>query len=94
MIGLSFLGYPNNGFSIAALNDLDIEIGLPDRLPTFKENLDSFKTLWMNLDHNLELFYENIETHHKNQEYCCMDCRAPFATVCSELYTKFEPDPS
>ena len=84
---------PNNGFSIAALNDLDIEIGLPDRLPTFKENLDLFKTLWMNLDHNLELFYENIETHHKNQEYCCMGCHAPFATVCSELYTKFERDP-
>ena len=84
---------PNNGFSIAALNDLEIEIGLPDKLPTFKENLDLFKTLWMNLDHNLELLYENIETHHKNQEYCCMDCHATFATVCSELYTKFERDP-
>ena len=85
---------PYNGFSIAALKDLEIEIGLPDRLPTFKENLDIFKTFWMSLDHNLELLYENIQTHHKNQEYCCLDCHFPFATVCSELYTKFEPDPS
>ena len=83
-----------NGFSITAPKDLEIEIGLPDRLPTFKENLDIFKTFWMSLDHNLELLYENIETHHKNQEYCCLDCHFPFATVCSELYTKFEPDPS
>ena len=85
---------PNNGVSIAALKDLEFDISLPDRLPTFKENLDLFKTLWMCLDHRLELFYENIETHHKNQEYCCLDCHFPFATVCSELYTKFEPDPS
>ena len=85
---------PNNGFSIAVLKDLETEIGLPDRLPTFRENLDVFKTFWMSLDHNLELLYENIETHYKNQEYCCLDCHFPFATVCSELYTKFEPDPS
>ena len=85
---------PNNGFSIAALKDLEFDIGLPDRLPTFRENLDLFKTLWMDFDHRLELLYENIETHHKNQEYCCLDCHFPFATVCSELYTKFEPDPS
>ena len=85
---------PNNGFSIAALKDLEFDISLPDRLPTFKENLDLFKTLWMGLDHRLELLYENIETHHKNQEYCCLDCHFPFATVCSELCTKFEPDQS
>ena len=42
---------PNNGFSIAALKELEIEIGLPDRLPTFRENLDLFKTLWEGLDH-------------------------------------------
>ena len=82
---------PNNGFSIAALKDSEFDIGLPDRLPTFRENLDMFKTLWMDLDHRLKLLYENIETHHENQEYCCLDCHFPFATVCSELYTKFEP---
>ena len=60
---------PNNGFSIAALKDLEIEIGLPDRLPTFRENLDLFKTLWETLDHSLDLLYENIETHDINQEY-------------------------
>ena len=84
---------PNNGFSIAALQDLEFEIGLPDCLPTFQENLNSFKKLWTSLDHNIELLYENIENHHTNQEYCCLDCHFPFATVCSELYSKFEPDP-
>ena len=84
---------PNNGFSLAALRDLETEISLPDSLPTFRENLELFKTHWMDLDHSLELLYENIETHYADQEYCCMDCHFPFATVCSELYTKFEPDP-
>ena len=85
---------PNNGVSIAALKDLEFEISLPDRLPTFRENLDSFKTLWMGLDHSLELLYDDIETHFTNQEYCCLDCHFPFATVCSELYTKFDPHQS
>ena len=56
----------NNGFSIAALWDIEFKIGLPYRLQTFRENLEMFKTLWMGLDHRLELLYENIETHHKN----------------------------
>ena len=85
---------PNNGVSIAALKDLEFEISLPDRLPTFRENLDSFKTLWMGLDHSLELLYDDIETHFTNQEYCCLDCHFPFATVCSELYTKLDPHQS
>ena len=84
---------PNNGFSIAALKDLDFEIDLPDTLPTFTENLDSFRKLWMSLDYDIELLYENLETHSTNQEYCCLDCHFPFATACSELYSKFEPDP-
>ena len=84
---------PNNGFSIAALQELEFKIGLPDCLPTFQENLNSFKKLWTSLDHNIELLYENIENHHTNQEYCSLDCHFPFATVCSELYSKFEPDP-
>ena len=45
---------PNNGFSIAALKDLDFEIDLPDSRPTFKENLDSFRKLWMSLDYDIE----------------------------------------
>ena len=85
---------PNNGLSIAALKDLDFEIDLPDILPTFKENLDSFRKLWISLDYDIELLYENLENHQNNQEYCCLDCHFPFATVCSELYSKFEPDPS
>ena len=85
---------PNNGVSIAALKDLEFEISLPDRLPTFRENLDSFKTLWMGLDHSLELLYDDIETHFTNQEYCCLDCHFPFATVCLELYTKLDPHQS
>ena len=72
---------PNNGFSIAALKDLDFEIDLPDTLPTFTENLESFRKLWMSLDYDIELLYENLETHSTNQEYCCLDCHFPFATV-------------
>ena len=52
---------PNNGFSIAALQDLQFKISLPDCLPTFQENFNAFKRLWMSLDHNIELPYENIE---------------------------------
>ena len=76
---------PNNGFSLAALRDLEIEISHPHSLPTFRQNLELFKTHWMDLDHSLELLFENIETHYADQEYCCMDCHFPFATVCSEL---------
>ena len=85
---------PNNGFSIAALKDLDFEITMPNCLPTYEENFESFKSLWIRLEYDLDLFYENIESHHRNQEYCCLDCSFPFSTVCLEVYTKFEPDPS
>ena len=79
--------------TIAALKDLDFEIDLPDSRPTFKENLDSFRKLWMSLDYDIELLYQNLENHQTNQEYCCLDCHFPFATACSELYSKFDPDP-
>ena len=84
---------PMNGFSIAALKDIDYEITLPNSLPTFEENFSKFKSLWMALDQNLDLLYENVETHIRNNEYCCLDCHFPFATVCAELYTQFDPEP-
>ena len=84
---------PNNGFSIAAFKDLDNEIKLPNSLPTYSENFTTFKSLWRSLDHDVNLLYENIENHLMNNEYCCLDCHFPFATVCAELYTQFEPDP-
>ena len=84
---------PNNGFAIAALKDLDFEIKLPNSLPTYEENFDVFKSLWISLEHDVNLLFENIRSHLSNNEYCCMDCHFPFATVCSELYTQFEPDP-
>ena len=84
---------PNNGFYIAALKDLDYEMKLPNSLPTFKENLTLFKSVWMNLDYNLSLLYENIENHFATKEYCCLDCHFPFATVCTDLYSQFEPEP-
>ena len=84
---------PNNGFTIAALKDLDFEIKLPNSRPSYEENLTIFKSLWMSLDHDVKLLYENIESHKTNHEYCCLDCHFPFATVCAELYTQFEPDP-
>ena len=83
---------PNNGFSIAALKDLEFEIQLPNTLPSYKENFEAFRTLWTSLEYDIELLYENVQRHHENQEYCCLDCHFPFATVCSELYTQFEPD--
>ena len=83
---------PNNGFSIAALQELDYEIKLPNALSTFKENFSRFKSIWMKLDYDLNLLYENVESHISNNEYCCLDCHFPFATVCAELYTQFEPD--
>ena len=47
----------------------------------------------MSLDYDIKLVYENLENQKDNQEYCCIDCHFPFATACSELYSKFEPDP-
>ena len=38
---------PNNGFSIAALQELDYEIKLPNALSTFEENFSRFKSIWM-----------------------------------------------
>ena len=83
---------PNNGFSIAALQELDYEIKLQNALSTFEENFSRFKSIWMKLDYDLNLLYENVESHISNNEYCCLDCHFPFATVCAELYTQFEPD--
>ena len=83
---------PNNGFALAALKDLEYEIQLPNSQPSYEENLKAFRKLWISLDYDIQLLYENIRSHHENQEYCCLDCRFPFATVCSELYTQFEPD--
>ena len=83
----------NNGFAIAALKDLDHEIKLPNSLPTYRENFATFKSLWISLDHDVNFLYQNIENHLMNNEYCCLDCHFPFATVCAELYTQFEPDP-
>ena len=83
---------PNNGFALAALKDLEYEIQLPNDRPSYEENLEAFRTLWISLDYDIQLLHENIRSHHENQEYCCLDCQFPFAAVCSELYTQFEPD--
>ena len=84
---------PMNGIAIAQLKDIDFEISLPNSLPSFQDNYLKFKSLWMALDHNIDLLYENIENHIRNNEYCCLNCHFPFATVCAELYTQFDPDP-
>ena len=84
---------PMNGFALAALKDINFEILLPNYLPTYDANFDAFKSLWTNLDYNLELLYENVRSHIRNDEYCCLDCHFPFATVCAELYSQFEPVP-
>ena len=84
---------PNNGFYIAALKDFDYEMKLPNSLSTFEENLTLFKSVWMNLDYDLCLLYENIENHFATKEYCCLDCHFPFVTVCTDLYSQFEPEP-
>ena len=84
---------PNNGFAIAALKDLDFEFKLPNSFQTYEENFKLFKSLWLSLDYDVNLLYENIQSHLTNDEYCCLDCHFPFATVCAELYTQFEPDP-
>ena len=72
--------------------DLDNEIKLPNSLATYRENFTAFKSFWRSLDHDVNLLYENIENHLMNNEYYCLDCHFPFATVCAELYTHFEPD--
>jgi hypothetical protein len=72
-----------NKFSIAALKDINYEIKRPNDYTCYKENFDSFKSLWMNLNFEVKLLYENIETYLANNEYCCMDCHFPFATVCA-----------
>ena len=59
---------PNNGFYIAALKDLDYEMKLPNSLPMFEENLTLFKSVWMDLDYDLCLLYENIENHFAMKE--------------------------
>ena len=81
---------PNNGFSITDFIDFDNEKKISNSLPTYRENFTTFKSLWRSLDHDVNLLYEN---HLINNEYCCLDCHFPFATVCAELYTQFEPDP-
>ena len=77
---------------MAALKYLEYQIKLPNVLPSLEENLEAFKSIWMKLDYDLNLLFENIESHHRYDEYCCLDCNFPFTTVCSELYTQFEPD--
>ena len=54
---------PNNGFAIAALKDLEFEIKLPNAFSSFDENLEVFKSLWMKLEYDLNLLYENIKSH-------------------------------
>ena len=83
---------PLNGFAVAAMKDVNTEITLPNALPTFQENFEIFNSLWLNLDYEFEILITNILSHKKNQEYCCLDCSFPFAPVCSELYTIFDPD--
>ena len=84
---------PANGFSIAALKDLQQEIKLPYALPSYQENFDTFKSLWITLDHDVDILFENVTNHVMNDEYCCSpQCSHPFAPVCAELYSQFEPD--
>ena len=84
---------PMNGFALAALKDINFKIKLPNYLPTYDANFDAFKSLWTNLDYNLELLYENVRSHIRNDEYCCLDCHFPFARVCAKIYSQFEPVP-
>ena len=78
---------PMNGFTIAALQDVNFEIRLPNLLSSYEENFKVFKSLWINLDYDLDLLYQNVESHRRNYEYCCLHCHFPFDTVCAELYT-------
>ena len=84
---------PANGFSVAALKDIDFAIQLPNALPTYKENFEKFKSLWSNLDYEIDNLFENIRSHARTNEYCCLHCDFPFAPICSELYSQFKPNP-
>ena len=74
---------PQNGFSIAAMKDIDFKIKLPNAFTTYEENFAKFVTLWMNIDSDVKLLYDNIESHLAKNEYRCIDCYFPFATVCA-----------
>ena len=84
---------PVNGLAIAALKDINWEIKLPNALPTYKENFEIFQSMWLELDYDLELLFENVRSHVENDETCCLNCNFPFSPICSELYSQFEPDP-
>jgi hypothetical protein len=59
---------PYTGFSIAALKDIHYEIKRPSAYTTYEENFAHFKSLWMKLDFEVKLLYENIEAHLANNE--------------------------
>jgi hypothetical protein len=84
---------PANGFSVAALKEIDFEIPLPNALQTYQENYQNFKSLWLSLDYDVNNLFENIRSHVRTNEYCCLHCEFPFAPICSELYSQFEPNP-
>ena len=84
---------PANGFSVAALKEIDFEIPLPNALKTYQENYQNFKSLWLSLDYDVNNLFENIRSHVRTNEYCCLHCEFPFAPICSELYSQFEPNP-
>ena len=46
-----------NEFAIVALKDIDYEIKLLNYLPTYDANCKTFKSLWLNIDHNLDVLY-------------------------------------
>ena len=48
---------PNNGFTLAALKDLEYEIQLPNIHPSYEENLEIFR---ISLDYAMQLLYKNI----------------------------------
>ena len=82
---------PMNGFTLAVLKEFEREVKLPNEWNTFEDNLMEFKSIWDQLDYDTELLVKNIRSHVENDEYCCLECEFPFATICSELYNKFDP---
>ena len=60
---------PANGFAIAALKDLDREIKLPNYLPNYDENFESFKSMWTSLDYDIKIMFENVKSHVESNEY-------------------------
>ena len=86
---------PANGISLAALKDVDFEIKLPNFLPTYSENLEKYQSLWLDLDYDLELLFENMRKHEENQDedYYCLYCDFPFLPICQDLFSQFQPDP-